>query len=141
MRNEEAGVFFDRNSDLGIWKFFTDIEMYTNSAVGSDAQGYFQGRLISEIPESTNNWGGNNITRCAREDFDATWQELSQTGLEDPNRNELIIQLNDMFVEYCMIPLINRGSVSAFSNSLTGYGKVNGWDSEFWNIEDWARTS
>jgi peptide/nickel transport system substrate-binding protein len=141
MRNEAAGVFFDRSSDLGIWKFFTDIEMYTNATTGSDAQGYFQARLISEIPESTNDWGGNNITRCAREDYDATWTELSQTGLEDPKRNELIVQLNDMFVEYCMIPLINRGSVSAFSNSLTGYGNVNGWDGEFWNIEDWARTS
>ena len=65
---------------------------------------------------------------------------MSTTGLEDPARNELIIQLNDMHVEYCMIPLINRGSVSAFANSLTGYDKVNGWDSEFWNIEDWARS-
>ena len=36
-----------------------------------------------------------------------------------------------------MIPLINRGSVSAFSNDLEGYGAVNGWDSEYWNIEDW----
>ena len=140
LRNEDAGVFFDRSSDLGIWKFFHDMQMYTNSAVGSDAQGYFQARLISEIPESTNDFGGNNITRCARDDFDATWTELSQTGLEDPRRNELIITLNDMFTEYCMIPLINRGSVSAFSNSLTGYGKINGWDSEFWNIEDWARS-
>ena len=137
MRNEAAGVFFDRASDLGIWKFFTDIEMYTNSAVGSDAQGYFNTWLLSGIPESTNDWGGNNIQRCARADYDAVWQELAQTGLEDPKRNDLIIQLNDMHVEYCMIPLINRGSVSAFSNELEGYGKVNGWDTEFWNIEDW----
>jgi len=138
--NEDSGVFFDRNSDLGIWKFYTDIQMYTNSATGSDAQGYFQFRLISQIPESTNDWGGNNITRCAREDYDAVYQQLANTGLLDPARNELIIQLNDMFVEYCMIPLINRGSVSAFSNSLSGYDKINGWDTEYWNIEDWVRT-
>ncbi len=140
MRNEDAGVFFDRASDLGIWKFFTDIEMYTNSAVGADAQGYFNTYLIEGVPESGNDWGGNNIPRCAREDFDATYAELAQTTLDDPVRNDLIIQLNDMHVEYCMIPLINRGSVSAFSNSLTGYDKVNGWDTEFWNIEDWARS-
>jgi peptide/nickel transport system substrate-binding protein len=137
MRNEEAGVFFDRASDLGIWKFFTDIEMYTNSATGSDAQGYFQGYQIEFMPESTNDWGGNNIPRCARDDFDATWAQLAVTGLEDPARNDLIIQLNDQFVEYCSIPLINRGSVTAFSVELEGYGKVNGWDSELWNIEDW----
>ncbi|MFP4074777.1 MAG: peptide ABC transporter substrate-binding protein [Actinomycetota bacterium] len=137
MLNEDAGVFFDRASDLGIWKFFTDIQMYTNSATGSDAQGYFEFRLTSQIPESSNDWGGNNITRCARDDYDATFEELSEATLEDPGRDELIIQLNDMFVEYCMIPLINRGSVSAFSNDLEGYGAVNGWDSEYWNIEDW----
>jgi peptide/nickel transport system substrate-binding protein len=137
MLNEDPNVFFDSTSELGIWKFLFDIAMYTNNATGSDAQGYFGWRLISEIPESSNDWGGSNITRCAREDYDATWEELSQTALDDPARNELIIQLNDMFVEYCMIPLINRGDVSAFSNQLEGYGAVNGWDSEFWNIEDW----
>ena len=133
-------MFFDRASDLGIWKFFTDIQMYTNTATGADAQGYFQNYLTNQVPESTNDWGGNNIPRCARADFDATWETLSQTGLEDPVRNDLIIQLNDKHVEYCMIPLINRGNVSAFSNSLTGYDKINGWDTEFWNIEDWARS-
>ena len=137
MRNEDAGVFFDRASDLGIWKFFTDIEMYTNSATGSDAQGFFQGWLISEIPESSNDWGGGNIERLASAEFDAVWAELSVTGLEDPARDDLIIQLNDLVVEYAVIPLINRGSVSAFSNELEGYGKVNGWDGELWNIEDW----
>ncbi len=140
MRNEDAGVFFDRASDLGIWKFFTDIEMYTNSAVGADAQGYLADYRINQIPESANDWGGNNIERCAREDFDTTWDELSGTQLTDPARNDLIIQLQDMVVEYCVIPLINRGSVSAFANSLEGYDKVNGWDTEYWNIEDWRRT-
>jgi len=138
MRNEDAGVFFDPASDLGIWKFFTDIEMFTNSAVGADAQGYFQSYLIEQIPESTNDWGGNNIPRLASEEFDATFQQLTETTLDDPARNDLIIQLNDLFVEYAMIPLINRGSVSAFRNDLTGYDKVNGWDTEYWNIEDWA---
>ncbi|HZD22614.1 MAG TPA: peptide ABC transporter substrate-binding protein [Acidimicrobiia bacterium] len=141
MGNEDAGVFFDRASDLGIWKFFTDIEMYTNSATGADAQGYFQSFLTSQIPESSNDWGGNNIPRCARDDFDTTWQQLAGTELTDPARDDLIIQLNDMFVEYCMIPLINRGSVSAFANDLEGYDKVNGWDTELWNIEDWRRSS
>lgn len=140
MRNEAGGVFFDRASDLGIWKFFTDIQMYTNNATGSDAQGYFQRYLVSQVPESTNDWGGNNIPRCTAPGYDATWDQLAMTGLEDPVRNDLIIQLNDMFVANCSIPLINRGSVSAFSNTLAGYGKINGWDTEFWNIEDWFRT-
>ena len=141
MRNEDASLFFDGTaaSDASIWKFFTDIELYTNSAVGSDAQGYFQSNLASEVPTSANAYGGGNVVRLADERFESTFQELSQASLEDPNRNELIKQLNDLLTEYAVIPLVNRGSVSAFSNSLDGYGSVNGWDSEYWNVEDWVR--
>jgi peptide/nickel transport system substrate-binding protein len=143
MRNEDAGLFFDGTaaSDASIWKFFTDIQLYTNSAVGSDAQGYFQSNgLSSEIPASANSYGGGNVVRYADQRFEDAFQELSQTSLEDPARNDLIIQLNDLYVEYAIIPLVNRGSVSAFANSLGGYGDINGWDSEFWNIEDWTRS-
>ncbi|HUF14909.1 MAG TPA: peptide ABC transporter substrate-binding protein [Acidimicrobiia bacterium] len=142
MRNEDAGLFFDGTaaSDASIWKFFTDIQLYTNSAVGTDAQSYFQSNLSSEIPESTNSWGGGNLQRLASEEFDAVWQQLSETSLTDPARNELIIQLNDLMVQYAVIPLVNRGSVSAFASTLDGYVDVNGWDSELWNIEDWTRS-
>ena len=113
------------------------------AGVGSDAQGYFLLWQISEIPESTNNWGGGNIVRLASAEFDALFAELSATALVDPRRNELIILLNDIIVgsSGSTIPLVNRGSVSAFANSLSGYGGVvNGWDSEYWNIEEWFRT-
>jgi peptide/nickel transport system substrate-binding protein len=142
MRNEDASLFFDGTaaSDASIWKFFTDIQLYTNSATGADAQSYFQSNLISEIPESANSWGGGNVVRLASEEFEAAWQELSEASLTDPARNELIIQVNDLLVQYAVIPLVNRGSVSAFANSLDGYGDINGWDSEFWNIEDWTRS-
>ena len=142
MRNEDASLFFDGTaaSDASIWKFFSDIQMYTNSAVGSDAQGYFAAIRSDDIPNSENSWGGGNVYRLANEEFDATFTELAAANLTDPVRNELIIQLNDLAVQYAIIPLTNRGSVSAFSNSLDGYVDVNGWDSEFWNIEDWTRS-
>ncbi len=38
-----------------------------------------------------------------------------------------------------IIPLINRASVSAISSDIEGFGELNGWDSEYWNIEDWVR--
>jgi peptide/nickel transport system substrate-binding protein len=143
MRNADAALFFDGTnaSDDSIWKFFTDILMFTNSAVGSDAQGYFQGWQTSEIPEEANAWGGNNIPRLASEEYDATFAELAGTSLTDPARNELIIELNDLLVSYAIIPLVNRGSVSAYANTLDGVGDLNGWDSEYWNIEQWFRTS
>jgi peptide/nickel transport system substrate-binding protein len=145
MRNEDASLFFDGTaaSDASIWKFYTDILMFANNAVGRDAQGYLVQWASSEIPESANQWGGQNITRLASDEFDALFRELASTDIEDPARNDLIIQLNDIIVgsSGSTIPLVNRGSVSAFSSSLTGYEAVNGWDSEYWNIEEWRRTN
>jgi peptide/nickel transport system substrate-binding protein len=143
MRNEDASLFFDGTaaSDASIWKFFTDIQMYTNSSAGPDAQGYLQDWRCESIPESTNSWGGGNVVRLCNEEFDALHDQLSGTALDDPARSELVIQLNDIIVEYSTIPIINRASVSAFANTLQGQGDLNGWDSEYWNIEDWTRSS
>lgn len=142
MRNEDASLFFDGTnaSDVSIWKFFTDIQMFTNQSSGPDAQAYMEGFKIEQIPESTNSWGGNNIVRYASEEYDALWDTLAETPLDDPQRDELVIQLNDMVVEYSIIPLVNRGNVSAFKNDIQGVGTLNGWDSEYWNIEDWTRS-
>jgi peptide/nickel transport system substrate-binding protein len=47
--------------------------------------------------------------------------------------------MNDMLMqEGAMIPLIHRGRVSAYANTLAGV-KLNTWDSELWNVADWSR--
>ena len=143
MRNEDAGLFFDGTaaSDASIWKFFTDIQMFTNGSTSPDPQGYMVQYTIEQIPESTNNYAGGNIPRYASEEYDAVFAELEATSLEDPARNELVIQLNDLVVgDGAIIPLIHRGNVSAFANSIQGVGDLNGWDSEYWNIEEWTRS-
>jgi peptide/nickel transport system substrate-binding protein len=142
MKNEDAGLFFDGTnaSDASIWKFFTDIEMFTNGASAPDAQNYLVGYITDQIPESTNNWGGGNIPRYSSQEYDDTWTELSQTALSDPARVELIKELQDLLIaDGVIIPLIHRGNVSAFANDIQGVGDLNGWDSEYWNIEDWTR--
>ena len=49
------------------------------------------------------------------------------------------MQLNDIIVDhYYEIPLVNRGVVSAYLNSLKGV-RINAWDSEMWNIAEWRR--
>ena len=51
----------------------------------------------------------------------------------------ITIQLNDLLIQnYVVIPLIDRAFVSAFSKSLKGV-RLNGWDSELWNIHEWYR--
>ena len=45
--------------------------------------------------------------------------------------------MNDMLMQdYAMIPLIHRGGVSAYLNTVEG-PVGNEWDSELWNIADW----
>jgi len=36
-------------------------------------------------------------------------------------------------------PLVHRGDVSAHSVKLGGV-RMNSWDSELWNVQDWYRT-
>jgi len=141
MQNVDAGLFFDGTcaSDDCIWKFFQDVQMYTNSSVGPDAVSYFQGFLCEQIPSSGNSWGGENLDRYCDPEYDALWAELAGMSIDDPARNETIHQLQDMVLEVAVIPLVNRGTVSAVSNAIQGVD-LNGWDSEYWNIEEWTRS-
>ena len=137
--NHDAGVFFggDPNSPDTYQKFYADIQMYTHGPQ-IDPQLHFSEMLCEFIPTSENAWAGANIYRGCNPEFDALFQELTQTP-PGPARQELAIKMNDLHVQsYFQIPLIHRGSVSAFSNTLTGV-QMNGWDSEVWNIAEWGR--
>ena len=49
--------------------------------------------------------------------------------------------MNDMLTKdsYTIVPLVDRGRVSAHANSLGGV-VLNVFDSETWNVADWYRT-
>lgn len=142
MRNESASLFFDGTcaADACIWKFFTDIQMFTNGAVNSFAPGYLEGWRSDQIATSAAGWGGGNIVRLNSAEFDALQSEVASMALDAPGRTEKVHELNDLIVAWSTIPLIHRGNVSAISNSIEGFGEPNGWDSEYWNIENWFRT-
>ena len=56
-----------------------------------------------------------------------------------PDRDAPVKRLNDVLVQgYAEIPIVNRGFVSVHADTLKG-GRVNGWDSELWNIAEWRR--
>ena len=142
LKNVDSAVFFggDPNSPDTYGKFYTDIEMYTNGATGTDPQIYMSSWLCSEVSRAENNWLGNNVPRYCNAEYDALFDELSVTPVGD-RRAEIVIQLNDMLVqEGAMIPLVHRGGVSAHANDLLGV-RMNAWDTEMWNIEDWTRSS
>jgi len=140
MQNESASIFFDGSqaSPNNIWAFPWDIEMFTTGPDSPDPQTFLNNWQTEQIPESSNNFAGGNIVRLASDEYDAIFQELTQTALDDPARNDLVIQLNDI-ASTTVIPLILRGSVSAFANDIEGQGDLNAWDSEYYNIEEWTR--
>jgi len=142
MTNVDAGLFFDGTcaSDDCIWKFFTDIQMYTSSSSGPNFVGYYQSYLCDQIPTSANAWGGGNVERFCDPEFDTLLAELGQVPLDDPGRVEMIHQAVDMVNSTAVIGLVNRGTVSAFSNEIQGVGTLNPWDSEYWNVEAWTRS-
>ena len=142
MKNEDASLFFDGTNaqGLSIWHFFNDMEMFTNGAANPDPASYLSGWITDEIPTLETAWGGGNMPRLSDAEYDATYEELAATALDDPNRDTLTQRLNEILVEKgAIIPLILRGSVSAFSSDIENTGPLNGWDSEYWNIAEWTR--
>ena len=141
LRNIDASVFFggDPNSPDTYAKFYADIQMYTTGSATPDWQAQLSNYVLGEVPGPDNAWGTSNVPRYVNPDYDALVEELSATA--DPAaRNELVKQMNDILVQdYMMIPITQRGSVSAWGNDILGV-RHNGWDSEMWNIADWTRS-
>ncbi len=144
MQNVDAGLFFDGTSASGvsIWQFPSDMEMFTSGADGPDPIAYLAGQKISEIPTAALGWpASGNFARMQSPEFDAAWEVASGLSVDDPSFNDVIIELQDLISETgALIPLIHRGNVSGISNQIQGFGDPNGWDSEYWNIEEWTRS-
>lgn len=140
LRNIDAGVFFggDPASPDTYNKFYADIQMYTNGFSGTDPETYMGSWVCEEIIHPDNGWLGNNIPRWCNADYEALVAEMAGTS-DIEARVALARQMNDMLVNAgIMIPLIDRGVASAYSHALGGV-RMNGWDSELWNIADWTR--
>jgi peptide/nickel transport system substrate-binding protein len=140
MRNADASVFFDgtgANPDSYV-RFLADILMYTFVPL-PDPYVQFVGYTLAEMVDSTSGFGGGNVPRYYNEDFEELVAQMGQTA-DINERIALTIQLNDIMInDGVIIPLVYRGSVSAFKNDIQGTGSLNGWDSEYWNISDWYR--
>ena len=140
LRNLDASVFFggDPGSPDTFQKFYADVEMYANNFDGTDPEAYMGSWKCGYEPSPESQWQGNNMPRYCSEDYDALLAKMGQTG-DINERAELAKAMNDMLMqEYVIIPLVDRGRVSAHSASLGGV-VLNTWDSELWNAADWHR--
>jgi peptide/nickel transport system substrate-binding protein len=141
LKNIDASVFFggDAGSPDTFQKFYSDVEMYANNFDGTDPEPYLGQYLCDKIPGPENQWQGENINRFCDPAYDALWMELSKTS-DMAKRAEIAIKLNEMLTKdtYVIVPLVDRGRLSAASNTLGGV-VLNTWDTELWNAQDWFR--
>jgi len=140
LRNIDGGVFFggDPASPDTYQKFYADVEMYTSNFQGTDPEVYMAAWTCDEAPGPDNQWLGTNMSRGCSAEFDGLVERLAVTPYGE-ERYEIAKRMNDIVVQnHYLIPLIWRATASARSNSLEGV-RINPWDSELWNIEDWHR--
>lgn len=140
LKNVDSSVFFgdDPSSPDTTGKFYADVQMYTNTSPSPDPEWYLGMWVQGAIPSRANGYVGMNAPRFASPEYDALYAELQRTA--DPTRrDEITAELNDILVSsYSLIPLVHRGEVSAHGADIEGM-RMNGWDSELWNFEDWTR--
>ena len=138
--HHDASVFFGGDpvvEEASYRRFLADVQMYATGP-GPDPQDHLSGWQCSEIQASDSGWAGSNNPRACNADYDARFAELARTPI-GPERDALAQELNDILVQrYYEIPLVTRGSVSAHLDTLRGV-RINGWDSELWNIAEWRR--
>ena len=137
----DASLFFGgdpvADKEASLRRFFADVQMYTNGP-GIDPQQYLSGALCKHIQTRDNNWAFDNSARSCDPEYDELFAQLEQTRI-GPEREALVKRLHDIYVQnYFEIPLVERGFVSAHLYTLKGV-RINGWDSELWNIAEWRR--
>ena len=137
----DASLFFGgdpvADKEASLRRFFADVQMYTNGP-GIDPQQYLSGALCEHIQTRDNNWAFDNSARSCDPEYDELFAQLEQTRI-GPEREALVKRLHDIYVQnYFEIPLVERGFVSAHLDTLKGV-RINGWDSELWNIAEWRR--
>jgi peptide/nickel transport system substrate-binding protein len=141
LKNIDASVFFggDAGSPDTFQKFYADVEMYANNFDGTDPEPYLGQYLCDKIPGPENQWQGENVNRFCDPAYDELWIELSKTS-DMGERATIAKKLNEMLTKdsYVVVPLVDRGRLSAASNTLGGV-VLNTWDTELWNAENWFR--
>ncbi len=142
LKNISASVFFggDPGSPDTFQKFYADVEMYANNFDGTDPEPYLSEHTCNKAPRPETQWQGENINRYCNPDYDKLVAELGADRRIWPSAPRSAKKLNDMLTKdsYTIVPLVDRGRVSAQSNSLGGV-ILNTWDSELWNAADWYR--
>ncbi len=149
LKQVDAGIFFDSaaGNDQTYTHFYNDLEMYTSSPGFSFPTDYMQtwyaGPDRRNLSQKSNGWSGVNYGRYVNADYDALYDEVVKAT--DPEKAaELFIQMNDIVIDdYVIIPLVQRaadkyGIVNTLRDENVALGP---YESNYWNIANWNRTS
>src|SRR5712691_1760181 len=139
LKSVTASVYF--SSDVAnpdtYTHFYTDIQMYTTTMTQPDPELFMNQFTTSEIASKENKWQGRNITRWRSEEYDKLFR-AAETELDPVKRAALFIKMNELVIQnVVVIPVVQRPRVSAVSNRLRV--EQSGWDSDFWNLQNWYR--
>ena len=139
LKSVTASVFFSSdvaNPDTAS-KFYSDMEMFTNTMTQPDPEALMRQFVSREIASKDNKWQGRNIVRWRNDEYDEIFR-AAERELDPVKRAALFITMNDMVVEdRVVIPIVNRGVVTAISHKLRA--TLSAWDNDFWNLKDWYR--
>ena len=139
IKSVTASVFF--SSDVAnpdtYPHFYCDLQMYTTGPTLPDPGVWMQSYLSREVAQKENKWQGRNITRWRNKEWDDLYFR-AEAELDPVKRVAMHIQLNDMVVNNrVVIPVIARSGVSAMNLKLVA--NPSGWDSNFWDLQDWFK--
>ncbi|HET7342523.1 MAG TPA: peptide ABC transporter substrate-binding protein [Methylomirabilota bacterium] len=139
LKSVTASVFF--SSDVAnpdtYTHFYTDIQMYTTTMTQPDPELFMNQFTSWEVATKANKWQGRNITRWRNEEYDKLYH-AAETELDPVKRAALFVKMNELVIaNVVVIPVVFRPRVAAVSKQLRV--EQSGWDSDFWNLENWYR--
>src|SRR6266851_8188859 len=139
LKSVTASVYF--SSDVAnpdtYAHFYCDIQMYTTTMTQPDPELFMNQFTTAEVSSRENKWQGRNITRWRNEEYDKLYK-AAESELDPVKRAALFIKMNEMVIQnVVVVPVVFRPRVAAVSNKLRI--EQSGWDSDFWNLQNWYR--
>ena len=136
LKSISASVFFSDdsgNTDTNA-HFYADMQGYADTATTPDPADFMKQYVSWEITQKSNKWTGQNQCHWSSPETDALYKQAA-AELDPVKRATLYIKMNDMVVANNVLPIVQRGSVAAFSNGL--HAPRSSWDVDMANLGDW----
>ncbi len=141
IKSVDASVFFsgDPGNEQTLNHFYTDLQMYTNSASSPFPIIWFNRYLSTKIAQKENQWAEDNVQRINNPDFDKLFNQVAQEM--DPDKSTPLFKQMFQLVwdQVFDLGLISRQSVGAISNKVGGKN-TNQWTGDTYDLKEWHKT-